>query len=159
MRLWDLQAGLPVSTSRHLKGTVRALAMDERILVSRPAGAFSSNICPAWDAFTAVLCFLNVQRLLSAEVSANHDYYFDEDTSCLSNVHYHYYQSDFNFHFDKIRGIFIFDRLQVSGGSHDGAMRIWRSRGSAADTQFELGSTVRLQAHSGPIVSLALDAR
>ena len=34
MRLWDLRAGLPLASSRLLRGTVRALAMDENMLVS-----------------------------------------------------------------------------------------------------------------------------
>ena len=34
MRLWDLRAGLPLASSRLLRGTVRALSMDENMLVS-----------------------------------------------------------------------------------------------------------------------------
>ena len=35
MRLWDLRGGLPLGASRKLKGTVRALAIDDRLLVRR----------------------------------------------------------------------------------------------------------------------------
>lgn len=34
VRLWSLDTGMPLATSRLHSGTVRALAVDERILVS-----------------------------------------------------------------------------------------------------------------------------
>ena len=34
VRLWSLDAGMPLATSRSHSGTVRALALDEHLLVS-----------------------------------------------------------------------------------------------------------------------------
>lgn len=48
VRLWDLQSGLPAATSRHLAGTVRCLALDERLLVA--AGASQNCALRAWRA-------------------------------------------------------------------------------------------------------------
>ena len=45
---------------------------------------------------------------------------------------------------------------QVSGGSHDGDLRLWRSAGGGG---FDLERGLRLRAHTGPVVSLALDSR